>query len=193
MLIGNPLTFAIESSIHEAYAEHPGLAWGCFTFHIGGLRYGVPEPDATMMACSLGEVTDRLEARGTHGAGRLAGIEAGVVWDAYRDMFYGLDERTLYAGIESGEFQRLVSGNSLVMAPDGDEAFDDGTHVLQFDVGREVRLIAARSGDGLAHEPASLRDVRLPDAEFYGVLSEWRRAHMEAWASAPKSPRSGCT
>lgn len=189
MIIGNPDSFAVESSIHVAYSDHEGLAWGCFTYHIGGLRYGVTDLDATMMRCSLDQVTDRLAARGTHAAGPLAIREAGAVWDAYRELFYGMEDKILYAGLGYDEYQWFYAGNDLVLAPDGDEAFDDGSHVLQFDIGPQVRLIAARSGSGLTHDPSTLRDVRLPADEFYRVLAEWRRAYLEEWEKSPKSPR----
>ena len=49
---------------------------------------------------------------------------------------------------------------ALVSAPDGDEAFDDGSYVLQFDVGDRVRLIAFKRPDQLV-DLASVRAVFL--------------------------------
>jgi hypothetical protein len=71
-------------------------------------------------------------------------------------------------------------------APDGDEAFDDGSYVLQFDVEDRVRLIAFRSGEGYVHDPATLSDVWLPSDDFYGVLQEWLQSFDREWTALMK-------
>jgi hypothetical protein len=60
MMIGNPGIFAIESEISRAY-ERLGLrALGFFVLHVGGRRYGVYEPEATMLANSFDDVQERI-------------------------------------------------------------------------------------------------------------------------------------
>jgi len=76
-------------------------------------------------------------------------------------------------------------------APDDDEAFDDGSYVLQFDVEGRVRVIAFRSTEDYVHDPATLSDVWLPIQGFYGVLSQWRDASVREWAALPKLPQVG--
>jgi hypothetical protein len=71
-----------------------------------------------------------------------------------------------------------------------DEAFDDGSYVLQFDVGDRVRLIAFKSDESYRHASGTLSDVWLPADEFYNVLREWRDAFEAAWMAAPKFPES---
>ena len=66
MITGNINTFAIESIITQAYERLSFRALGCFVIHIEGLRYGVYETDASMLACSYDEVKRRLADRGSH-------------------------------------------------------------------------------------------------------------------------------
>jgi hypothetical protein len=40
------------------------------------------------------------------------------------------------------QFHEATYAVDLVGAPDADEAFDDGSHILQFDIGDQVRLVA---------------------------------------------------
>ena len=65
-----------------------------------------------------------------------------------------------YFNLSEAEFTKTLFANSLVWAPDGDEAFDDGSYVLQFDVGDRVRLIAFKRPDSEV-DPASLREIWL--------------------------------
>jgi hypothetical protein len=74
----------------------------------------------------------------------------------------------------------------LVWAPDGDEAFDDGSYVLQFDVENRVRLIGFKSDDTDRYDPATLKDIWLSSDDFYSVLSRWRDAFEAEWETAPK-------
>ncbi len=75
-------------------------------------------------------------------------------------------------------------------APNGDEAFDAGSRVLQFDIGGRVRLIAytelPKDGD-YCHDPNTIRDVWLSSDRFYAILSEWLAAFDSEWHSAPKA------
>lgn len=63
--------------------------------------------------------------------------------------------------------------SEVVWAPDGDEAFDDGSFVLQFDEKDKVRVLAFRRGKGDS-DISDLAEVRLDPDEFYGVLGSWR-------------------
>ena len=84
-------------------------------------------------------------------------------------------------------FQGIVFSNHLIWAPDGDEAFDDGSFVLHFDVGNQVRLVAFKCCiDGYHHDPTSLSSIWLPSGEFYGILENWRDAFEAEWTTAPK-------
>jgi len=78
--------------------------------------------------------------------------------------------------MSAAEFTKTLYSNSLVWAPAGDEAFDDGSYVLRFDVGDRVRLIAVKRPDSQV-DPASVREVWISADIFYNAL-QWRDTFM---------------
>lgn len=76
--------------------------------------------------------------------------------------------------------------NRIMWVPDGDEAFDDGSYILQFDVQDQVRLIAFRSGQDCLYDSPSLTEMWLALDHFYDVLERWRTFFEAEWASLPK-------
>jgi len=189
MIVGDPSVIAIESGIMQAYERLSAYALGFFTIHVGGRRYGIPDPDATLMACSFDEVERRIAERGKHTAPFSCEPDAGKIADAFRDAVYAMEPEENHFGIVRSEFTKLFSGpNGVAWAPDGDEAFDDSSYILQFDVEDRVRLIAFQPLEDGSHDPATLRDVWLGSDEFYGILQRWRDAFESEWASLPKAP-----
>ncbi len=182
MIIGSPQTFAIESGITQAYAELSARALGYFVLHIAGERYGVHAPDASLLACTLGDVEDRIARRDSHVVAFASEADGGKIANAFYDAVYapGQEEKSFF-GIPHLEFSDLIYAKHIVWAPDGDEAFDDGSFVLHFDVGNQARLIGFRCGDNHHHDPKTLRDISLPAAVFYGILEQWRAAFIEEW------------
>jgi hypothetical protein len=154
--------------------------------------YGVNEPDATMLAVSLDEVTRRLRDRDTHIVNFAKEPDAGKVADVYRDVFFSEDvyyneaPDLRYFGMTAADCGEAFVSKNIQWAPDGDEAFDDGSYVLQFDIGNQVRLIAFRCNDDGHHDPTTLRDQWLASDDFYAVLERWRLAFLDDWASLPK-------
>jgi len=189
MIIGDPARFALESRITTAYSK-PGLrALGLFVIHICGKRYGVYEPDATMLACSLDEVRERISWRGRHTTPFSHEQDAGKIADAYRRAVYAPhQEKETFFGLPHAEFRALIYQSKLVWAPDGDEAFDDGSFVLQLDKEEHVRLIGFKTKqEGYEHEPSTLADVWIDANEFYRILEEWSSAFEKEWCAAPKA------
>jgi hypothetical protein len=189
VIVGNPSTFAIESGITKAFDRPSFRALGFFVIHVGDRRYGVHAPEATLLACSFDEVQDRIARRGSHTTPFAHEPDAGRIADAYRDSIYAPDqENELFFGLPQPEFCHLIYSKHIVWAPDGDEAFDDGSHVLHFDIGDRVRLIAFRSmEDGYHHDPDTITDVCIDAAEFYRILKQWRDAFQAAWKIAPRT------
>ncbi len=192
MIVGDLSVFAIESGVSR-FSEHRSmLALGFFVLWVGGRRYGVHEPDATMLGCSRDEVGARIAHRGLHTA-PFAAADAGAIAAAYRNVAYtGKPAGDLW-GMSEEVFDWTFSverGVSLVWAPDGDEAFDDGSYVLQFDVENRVRIIAFRSDRDPVYDEASLRDVWLDADTFYATLSQWK-AQFETELAALAPNRSG--
>lgn len=186
MIVGDTRIFAIESGITNAYEQLSLLGLGFFVIHIGGYRYGVYEPEATLLANSLDEVKNRIARRGLHTAPFATEPEAIRVADAFRQALYGDEPQDSYFDLSYTDFTGLFASHDLMWAPDGDEAFDDGSYILQFDVGSRVRLIGFRSGEQGLADPSTVRDVWIEAETFYGVLDQWRSAFESAWAKMPK-------
>jgi hypothetical protein len=100
---------------------------------------------------------------------------------------YADEQRDDYFGIPRTEFTNLICSKHIVWAPDGDEAFDDGSYVLQFDLRDQARVIAFKS-EGCVHVPGSLSDLWLSADDFYKTLNDWRLAFMAEWTSLSKEP-----
>jgi hypothetical protein len=185
MTIGDTSTFAIESEITRAFQKPSWRGLGFFVIHVAGHSYGIKSPGQSMLACSFDEVGTRISGRGTYQA-PFAEAAAIDIANAYTSAVYLDDhEDETYFGLSEAQFTKMLYSNSLVWAPDGDEAFDDASYVLQFDVGDRVRLIAFKRPDSLV-DPASVREVWLSSDTFYNALREWRNSFMAEWESLPK-------
>jgi hypothetical protein len=185
MTVGDTSSFAIESEITRACERLSFRGLGFFVIHVAGQRYGIKSPGQTMLACSFDEVGRRINGRGTHQA-PFAEAAAIDIANAYTSAVY-LDNNgnQTYFGMSEAQFTKTLYSNSLVWAPDGDEAFDDSSYVLQFDVGDRVRLIAFKRPDSLV-DPASMREIWLSSDTFYNALREWRDTFLAEWKSLPK-------
>jgi len=184
MLIGDPSVFAVESVITVAYERLSFRALGLFVIHLGSRRYGVYEPDATMLAVSFDTVERRIRERGNHVAAFSSEENPAKVAKAFRETVYGTDRQRDFFGLTADKFRSSVS--DVQWAPDGDEAFDDGSYVLQFDVGDRVRLIAFKSSSDGSYDPASLTEIWITSDNFYSVLECWHSSFLEEWTSLPK-------
>jgi hypothetical protein len=191
LIIGNTSLFAIESSITEAYERLSFRALGFFVIHVGGRRYGRRSVDSTMLACSFDEVERRIAMRGTHNVPFAAEPDAGKIANAFRGAVYSETQKESYFGLPLARFIEMIYSKRIVWAPDGDEAFDDGSYVLQFDILDSVRLIAFKCGQGLSYDPATLGDVTLAADDFYGLLRDWHDAFEAEWTSMKKVAESG--
>jgi hypothetical protein len=132
LIVGNPQAFAIESEMAYAYDRLSQRALGFFVIHIAGRCYGVREWDATMLAVSFDEVGRRLARRGSHLPGFPMNAEAANIAYSFRRAIYDEPEDDeQFLGMPVDQFRHAINSNRLVWAPDGDEAFDDGSYVLQ--------------------------------------------------------------
>ncbi|QKD02310.1 Imm42 family immunity protein [Mesorhizobium loti] len=182
-VVGDRTSFAIESAITQAFPNHAQGALGYFLIHIRGKAYGVHEPDASMLGCSFEAVNDRLRRRGTHQVLFLSTMDASQIAEAFLDAVYRQTARVDYFGLPAIEFTEILYGNAIVWAPDGDEAFDDGSHVLQFDVGNKVRLIAFVNTESPEDVGGTVVEEWLDDEVFYSVLSRWREQFAAEWVN----------
>lgn len=172
MIVGDPDQFAIECDILSASKKASIRAIGLFNIHICGYRYGSTAIDSTALACSFDEVERRISHRGSHTAPFSAEPDAGLIAESVRSALYEEGRRS-YFGLPLAVFADLIYENHLLWAPDGDEAFDDGSYVLQFDRGNQVRLIGFKSHAQFSYDRSTLRDLWISQALFYGILDQW--------------------
>jgi hypothetical protein len=125
--------------------------------------------------------------RGSHSVPFADGTDAGKIAHAFRNAIYAEKQQESYFGIPLTEFSDMIQSKRIVWAPDGDEAFDDGSYVLQFDIRDRVRLIAFKSDRDYRHDPITLSDIWLTAEDFYDVLQRWHGAFAAEWASMPKA------
>lgn len=186
MMVGDPERFAIESEISCAFESLSRRALGYFVLHIGGRRFGVLSPDATLLACSFDEVERRLERRGQHHAPEGLDLPLIELVERAETALYGWDDEAPDDGSLDCLFKAIHHAHVL-WAPDGDGAFDDGSRVLHFDEGDRVRLIGWKAG-GMAGRIVITEhaEVTFAATEFYEVLAQWRQKFRSQWERAKK-------
>ena len=185
MLVGNTDILAIESELTMAFTRLSFRGLGFFLVHLGGIAYGVRSRDATLLACSFDHVTKRILDRGKHIAPFAKSMDGAIISNAAWTAQYSETYDSSLLGISRDELTKTLSSNNLVWAPDGDEAFDDGSHVLQFDIGDQVRIVGSRRNGEHQSKPSDLRDVWLPADDFYDTLETWRARFETEWKSTP--------
>jgi hypothetical protein len=174
MIVGDCRVFAIESKITDAMESPSQLALGSFVIHVGGRAFGVKEPDASMLGCSFNEVEHRLKRRGTHLLPLLTDVTAADVAAAYLDAIYRDNPRTDYFGLSQHQFAEALHSSGSIWAPDGDEAFDDGSHILQFDAASRVRLVAFLNTESPDDLRGTISEQWMDADLFYAIVSAWK-------------------
>jgi len=158
------------------------IGLGFFVIHVEGCAYGISKPDATLLACSFDAVVERLEKKGTHVAPFSNYPDGELIAQACYDMNYGdgcdADE---VLGIPGSDFRDVLTQNQIQWAPDGDQAFDDGSYILQFDSDSRVRLIGFMVDENRVVDRASLKDCWLDADDYYAVLLSWSSALFAKW------------
>lgn len=185
MIIGSPSSFAVESQITLAYADLGLRALGFFVVHIGGTCYGARESDATMLACAFDEVGRIISDRGKHTIPFSNEPVAGKVVEAIRQAVYEpVPTAKRFFGLSILEISNYVFSSRCEWHRACDEAFDDGSYILRFDVGRRVRLIADRPMQekaGNRGNTETFSDTWLEADEYYGVLRRWHTTFETEW------------
>ena len=171
VIIGDTHKFAIESSIMHAYAHLSFRALGLLLLHIGGDSYGVRSMDAIMLSCSLDEVRRRILRRGSHTAPFSNIPNAVQIASAvYNAIHASGNEEPTPLGISASQLSDLIHTHHIQWAHYGDEPFDDGYRILQFDVGPRVRIIAYKpkldKNNQYCADPMTIKDQWLEADEF---------------------------
>jgi Immunity protein 42 len=190
-IFGDPSIFAIESEINIPFEKLSQRALGYFVLYVEGNCYGNRSPDASMLACSFDAVDRRIANRGKHSLPFNLGSDPYRIADAVHAALYVEDRQDeLFFGQSAQAFRDAMALSDVVWAPDGDAAFDDGSHVLQFDEGDEVRLIAFKNSDAPLELQGTVTKVCMNADRFYGLLETWQRGFEEERLSGLTSAQS---
>ena len=140
VLVGDSTTLAVGASITRA-RRLSQRALGFLVLHVGGKSYGVRSPEVTLLACSFDAVRRRIARLDMHCVLFGSTLTAAKIVDAVHASLYDEGRQgESFFGISADELRNALASNKMVWAPDGDAAFDDGGHVLQFDQGDSVRF-----------------------------------------------------
>lgn len=171
LLAGRVSRFAIETDVSTYYPANPAMASGKFFLHVDGRRYGVDEPDATCLGGPLRHIQQRISRRGGHLVPFAKEMTAQEIALIFLDSIYGNGCVAKNLGHAVEQVRRVISSRNIDWSSDVDEAFDDGSHVYQFDLGERVRLVACRN-----REVMDISEVVLPADVFYGILDRWQKS-----------------
>jgi hypothetical protein len=107
-----------------------------------------------------------------------------LIAKAFNESIF-LMNRESYFGLSPEAFQRAIYSGGIWWSA-GDEEFDDGSYVLQFDIGDTVRLIAFKAAERGSIDQTTLTDLRIPSDQFYLILERWHAESLAGWASLPE-------
>ncbi len=174
MIVGDRGILAIESNITNVLENQSQMALGSFLVHIGEYTFGVNEPNATLLGCSYQEVCCRLERRGMHQFPLLVSATAIEVATAYLNAVYFGEPRVKYFGLSEEQFLEKLYSSKVIWASDGDAAFDDGGHILQFDVDGYVRVLGFLDTVKITGASGAVVEQWLDADFFYSTLLDWK-------------------
>ena len=185
---GDCSTFAIESFVLGSVESLSQLGVGYFCIFVGGKRFGLNSPDATLLGCSEDAVRRLIERRGKHIVVAAAALNAAAIVNTFQVAEYSTDRMIPASAVKLKD--RLYEAQA-VWAPDGDAGFDDGGHVLHFDEGKTVRLIGFLNKGESGQTVASIREVHLDADRFYAILGRWLEGFHKDLAESVRYPEHG--
>ncbi len=184
MIVGNATRFAIETEITEIYAAQRPEALGTLIVHVASKEYGYRTPDSTTLGFPLWHLQQRLLRRGKHVASFSEVLNASMLVDVFLEAEYGITRLFKENLNMSGDEISTILGNYCInWQPDGDEAFDDGSNIYQFDIGDRVRVIACKNE--ATEKDRCVSEIWMPSDEFYNILDEWQRRFEHELRTTP--------
>lgn len=174
--------FYLESYVDSWLPNISQMAIGYFTISIGGSTFGVKETDATLLACSYHTVLQRLKDRNSHTLSFGQEYPPDLFVSALLREYLGNPSyHPLLTDGELEEFKANLSPEGIFWAPDGDEAFDDGSYVLQIDCGDRVRVIGFTYAVSQSETLASISELWIASDDFYAILEKWSKCFLAEW------------
>lgn len=181
---GNRSIFGIESGVFE-FIENPNqLGIGYFIIQMDGKEFGVKKERATILGNSYWEIKARLARKGRHTISFGEVASAAAISCSIANIIYNRHFKSEILNAEEiDELVRKLYENDLVWAPDGDSAFDDGSHIIQIDCENYVRLICFNNDETEDATLNSIVDLKISSLEYYGILADWRAQFSQNWTS----------
>ncbi|NIJ64636.1 hypothetical protein FHR20_001567 [Sphingomonas leidyi] len=155
---------------------------GYFLIHVGGKQYGVKKPRACVMGNSYNEIVSRISQEGEHRLSFSSKIDSKELSIYIANSIYN---RGFEGGVIPAQWSKEIDdslyANALMWAPDGDSAFDDGSHIVQVDDEQRVRITAFVNAETQGEFENSISDVILGQETFYETLGAWAREFDGQW------------
>jgi hypothetical protein len=180
-ITGDVSKFAIESQIVEFWPDRRFMAYGYFTIIVNNKRYGLADQDDVTLSMPMRKMVRCIERRGTHNASFATRGNAIEIADYVNLAEYADNDYVEYMGLSRRQLQSEVASRKLDWLTSESEAFDDGSTMLHFDCGEQVRLVAYKAGEDFHAVKGSVADVWLDADEFYGVLNAWASSFNAVW------------
>jgi hypothetical protein len=179
---GDPAVFAIESGVVQFFKNPGQRALGYFVIFVKGEQYGVRTENATLLACSFDAVERRINNRGKHAFAYTHNPVECIVESVRAALYVDERQEDIFFGTSSAEeLKEDLALHEIVWAPDGDAAFDDGGHVLQFDFNNKVHIIAFKNLVNEKDVFLTIKSVILDAPHFYEVLEDWKTKFESEW------------
>ncbi|MCA9290144.1 MAG: hypothetical protein KDA25_03385 [Phycisphaerales bacterium] len=167
-LFGDQQRFAVEVRYGSDSARDIGSAFGRFRLWIRGQSFGCPGDSSSCFAPSGESLRQRWRQRGQHHADWVDRERPLAALREVHELVYLLtDDDLAERGLQPN---RVAEAVNLMMAPDGSEAFDDGSLVIQWDTDDQVIVAGTIVTDEGVDDSIAL--IALANNEFYGIIQE---------------------
>ncbi len=176
MLFGNKEKFAIEFEVKEIYHDKRFIGDGFFVVYIDGFMYGRKEDDATSFGCirSTLKYFDVLQSPSKNPFNKYECYE---LCDKFYDTAYRMERRykeeEIKDFIKEAEITYDKRENCLLdyWTP-MEEAFDDGSFVLQLNEGDSVRLLGFKTSDDETYNIENVHGAIIQKEKFSSIIQE---------------------
>lgn len=173
-MCGTPSRFSVELQLHPDSSCSISQCYGKFRFWVAGVPYGRDELDASALASSY-------ESLREHQKSFISDVPTWIEGQSPRELLQKV--YWLIYEVTDDELERKLAvpeevddARRAVIAPDGDEAFDDGSFVAYWKNRDEIVIAAgkittnATTGITLIGEPFT--SVVITRAEFYQTIEQ---------------------
>jgi hypothetical protein len=170
-LIGDRNQFAFDIRVCRLTPNLYYKGIGYFLIYVNGVRYGLSHCEAETLVSPYEAMKKRLQFRGGHVAEFSQYPDPKEIALAVWEPGYGEVQKETYAGLPIDRVVEMVHSGHIDWFPCGGSGFDDGSDIIQFDIGDKVRIIGYRVLD-IYGTLADITDIQMPADEFYSLLQQ---------------------